>query len=158
MFFDELGVNCIFESNLILIKKGQLKIGNNVHFCQNSQIIIAKNAELIIGNNVFLGFGIKISCHEKIVIGDDSQVGEYVCIHDNNHLYNDLDTPIRRQGFETEITKIGNDCWIGSHCTILKGSELSNQSILGANSVLNKKLPERIIAGGVPAKIIKERM
>jgi maltose O-acetyltransferase len=39
----------------------------------------------------------------------------------------------------------------------LQGVKISKNSIIGANSLVNKNIPENVIAAGVPCKVIKTR-
>lgn len=54
-------------------------------------------------------------------------------------------------------TTIGEDCWIGTGAKILKGVNIGNGVVIGANSVVTKDIPDYAIVGGIPAKIIKYR-
>lgn len=55
-----------------------------------------------------------------------------------------------------EKIAIGNHVWIGCRCTILKGSVLPDNSIIGARSLINRPIKgERTIIGGSPAKVLK---
>jgi acetyltransferase-like isoleucine patch superfamily enzyme len=54
-------------------------------------------------------------------------------------------------------TKIGDRVWIGANVTILKGVTIGNDAVVGAGSVVTKDVPERAIAVGNPAKVIKYR-
>ena len=51
---------------------------------------------------------------------------------------------------------IGNDVWIGANVTILPGVTIGNNVIIAAGAVVTKNIPDNVIAGGVPAKVIKE--
>ena len=51
---------------------------------------------------------------------------------------------------------IGNDVWIGANCTILPGVTIGNNVVVAAGAVVTKDVPDNCVAGGVPAKIIKE--
>jgi len=52
--------------------------------------------------------------------------------------------------------RIGKGSWIGANCTIVTNSELPSASILGANSLLNKKFKKtNTLYAGNPAKFIK---
>jgi acetyltransferase-like isoleucine patch superfamily enzyme len=54
-------------------------------------------------------------------------------------------------------TKSGDRVWIGANVTILKGVTIGNDAVVGAGSVVTKDIPEKAIAVGVPAKVIKYR-
>lgn len=51
---------------------------------------------------------------------------------------------------------IGDRVWVGARCLVLKGSQLGDGSILAAASVLTRDVGARMIAAGVPAKVIRE--
>lgn len=51
---------------------------------------------------------------------------------------------------------IGNNVKIYANCTIVGGVHIGDNSIVGANSFVNKDVPANTVVGGVPAKIIKE--
>jgi len=48
-----------------------------------------------------------------------------------------------------------NDVWIGMDVIVLGGVTIGNGSVIAAGSVVTKSIPENVLAGGVPAKVIK---
>lgn len=112
-----------------------------------------------IGNNVGLGshghYGSGIGGLE---IGNDTIIGNYVSFHPENHNYSDISTPIRLQGVSGKGIKVGNNCWIGAKATFLDGSEIGNGCIVAAGAVVIGKFPDNVIIGGIPAKILKNRI
>jgi len=50
--------------------------------------------------------------------------------------------------------KLGDNCFVGNNCTFLPGSQMGNNCILGAGSVLNSSMPDNSVYAGVPAKFI----
>lgn len=51
--------------------------------------------------------------------------------------------------------KIGNNVFVGSHTIFLPGVTIGNNVVIAAGSVISKDVPDNVIVGGVPAKIIK---
>jgi len=51
---------------------------------------------------------------------------------------------------------IGNDVWIGANCTFLPGVKIGNCCIIGANSLVNKDIPDYSLAYGNPVRIVKD--
>lgn len=136
------GYNCRLEAYPIENNTSKvLKIGDNVQINDFVHIAAAKNVE--IGNNVLIASKIFISdiCH-----------GEYADIEnmsDPNEHPND-----RKLSAKPVI--IHDDVWIGEMVSILPGVEIGKGSIIGANSVVTKSIPEYSIAAGNPAKVIKQ--
>lgn len=59
---------------------------------------------------------------------------------------------------ETKPILIGDDVWIGSKVTILKGVSIGDGAVIASNSVVTKNVPPRCIVAGNPAKIIRENV
>jgi acetyltransferase-like isoleucine patch superfamily enzyme len=51
-----------------------------------------------------------------------------------------------------------DNIWVGANTTILDGVIIGEGAIIAAGSVVTKSVPPNCIVGGVPAKIIKERI
>jgi len=47
-------------------------------------------------------------------------------------------------------------CKVGSHCVLMPGVTIGENSIVGAFSFVNIDIPDNVIAMGIPVKIIKE--
>ncbi len=52
---------------------------------------------------------------------------------------------------------IGRHCWLASNVTICPGVHIGDYAIIGANAVVTSDIPEKAIAVGVPAKVIRLR-
>ncbi len=55
-------------------------------------------------------------------------------------------------------SQIGNDVWIGSNSVIRRGITIGDGAVVGANSFVNKDVPDFAIVAGSPAKIIRYRL
>lgn len=145
------------------LSKGGIEIGENFSIGRNSIIectgVISELGEkLTIGNNVGIAANAFISMRGYITIGDDCIFGPNVKIHAENHIFEDLNIPIRLQGAARKGIEIGSDCWVGSGVTILDGVKIGQGCIIAAGAVVNKDIPDYSIAGGVPARVIKSRL
>jgi acetyltransferase-like isoleucine patch superfamily enzyme len=110
-----------------------------------------------IRDNVFIGRGTIIDSNFSIKIGNGTFIAPYCFITDTNHKYVDISIPIRLQGYEYKSVEIGEDVWVGAHVVIVAGVKIGNGSIVAANSTVIKDVPENVVVGGSPAKIIKQR-
>lgn len=144
------------------LSNGGIQIGNNVSFGRNTNIectgVIRELGEkLIIGDGVGIAANAFIAVRGEVIIGNNTIIGPNLKLHSENHVFTDLETPIRLQGATRKGVVIGEDCWIGSNVTILDGVKIGNKCVIAAGAVVNKDIPDYSIAGGVPAKIIKSR-
>ncbi len=155
-----VGRNCYINA---LSKEG-LICGDNVSMGFHTHIDLTGSLKNIakgikIGNNVGLGsHGHYGSGVGGLEIGDDTIIGNYVSFHPENHNHSDLSIPIRLQGVSGKGIKIGSNCWIGAKATFLDGAEIGKGCIVAAGAIVKGKFPNNVIIGGVPARIIKERV
>jgi acetyltransferase-like isoleucine patch superfamily enzyme len=92
-----------------------------------------------------------LDCTAGILIGKFSTVAGIR----SQFLTHSIDLFENRQNAKS--IEIGSFAFIGTNCVILPGSSLPSYTILGAKSLLNKKLvEEKCLYGGVPAIKIKE--
>jgi acetyltransferase-like isoleucine patch superfamily enzyme len=66
-----------------------------------------------------------------------------------------LDVPIRDQPGQPRCVRIGAGSWIGNHAIVMQN--VGRDTIVGAGSVVTKELPDRVVAAGVPARILRPR-
>lgn len=138
-----------FPKNISIKDNAVLKEGVRICSCNDSAIIS-------IGKNTTVGYHNFIFASEKIIIGDDCLIAPFVYIVDSDHTMEKKEK-INMQPNKTSPIIIGNDIWIASNVTILKGVTIGDGAVIAANSVLNKDVPAYEIWGGSPAKKIGER-
>jgi acetyltransferase-like isoleucine patch superfamily enzyme len=67
----------------------------------------------------------------------------------------DLSTRIQNQPGVLQQIRIGAGTWIGSGAVIL--ADVGCDSIVGAGAVVTKPIPDRVLAAGVPARVVRNR-
>ena len=140
-----------------------VKIGSNVRIGDYSRILCSGTIRNLgkgfsIGDNCGIGDYGFFGSAGGIEIGNDVIMGQNVRFHSENHNYQDLTTPIRLQGVTNKGIRIGNDCWIGSGAIFLDGVTVGSGCVIGANTLVNKDIPDYHVAVGNPVRIIKQRM
>ena len=93
----------------------------------------------------------------KIIIGDYVHTGPNVMMFAYNHSYDDLNIPSKLQDYYDGDIVIEDDVWIGAGSIILAGVCIGKGSVIAAGSVVNKDIPSYVVAGGVPARVLKIR-
>jgi serine acetyltransferase len=109
-----------------------------------------------IGDRCVIGRGSHIIGHFSIEIGDEVQTGPNVYITDQNHVYSDPVVPIGRQWPEERAVRIGSGSWLGTGVVVLPGACIGEHVVVGAGAVVSGKLPDRTVAVGSPAKVVKQ--
>lgn len=136
-----------------------LKINHDVPFQVHytSRLTGVKNLK-IEGNpeKVMISFASSGGCYYAISGNASLEIGEGTIwahnlnIQTSNHDFNDFNRAVEKS------VKIGKNCWIGGNVSILAGVELGDQVVVGANTVVTKSFPSRVVIAGCPAKIIRE--
>ena len=153
----------------ILGRNAHIVIGNNFKINsgsanpigrnQRSLIYVGKSANVKIGNNVGMS-SVAIVCQQSITIGDNVRIGGNTVIYDTDfHSLNSIERtaiPENKNNIKKKQIIIGNNVFIGGHCTILKGVQIGDNSIIGAGSVVTKSVPSNEIWGGNPVKFLAD--
>ncbi len=114
------------------------------------------NPILNIGDDVYIGRFFHIVSVRRVVIEKDVLIADKVYISDNLHEYKDIQIPVSQQPviFKGDVV-IKEGAWIGENVSII-GACIGRNSVVAANSVVTKDIPDYSVCAGVPAKIIKK--
>ena len=104
-----------------------------------------------VGKGVFINSGCCFQDQGGITLGDGCLIGHQVVIATLNH---DLD-PARRGGMYPAPVRLGKNVWVGAHTTILPGVTVGDGAVIAAGAVVTKDVPAGVVAGGVPARVLK---
>ncbi|MEI8002399.1 MAG: DapH/DapD/GlmU-related protein [Actinomycetes bacterium] len=116
---------------------------------------LGRETVVSIGDRCLIGRGSGIVGHESITIGDDVFTGHHVYITDANHGYEDLGLPIGRQFAAPRPVVIGAGSWLGHGTIVLPGADIGAHVVIGAGSVVTGTVPDRSVAVGVPARVVR---
>lgn len=165
--FKDFGSNSLIARPCILVGEKYISIQKNVYIDKNAVLTAwDKHGEnevfspfISIGNNTNIGEYSHISAINKIEIGENVLTGRWLTIVDNAHgafQKNMLEiAPSQRPLYSKGIVRIGSGVWIGDKVSITAGVTIGNNSIIGANTVVTKDIPEYSLAVGNPMRIIK---
>jgi acetyltransferase-like isoleucine patch superfamily enzyme len=119
--------------------------------------------KLIIGKNCKLGDNVHIVANEKVIIGDNCLMASKIFISDTSHgdysnktINSSPDVPPDERPLYMTPVSIGNNVWIGENVCILLGVKIGEGCIIGANSVVNRDVPDNCIVVGSPARVVKK--
>ena len=152
----QIGNNSIIKSRRhrveINIESGNVEIGENDKIA-SSRIWCRFGGNIKIGDYTNINDGSEIRSDERIEIGSFNQISYNVRIWDTN-THQILPKSERRKltkdyfpyfGKELQSPKtspvfIGDDCWIGEQCAILKGVTIGDESVIGFGTFITNKI------------------
>ncbi|WFE83169.1 acyltransferase [Parabacteroides chongii] len=123
-------------------------------FIADATIAVLPEARLIIGD-CFMNDGTYLECESNITIGNNVLIGRNVTIRDSDG-HDHGDASGKREKCLPIV--IGNSVWVGSNAMIQKGVHIGDGAIIAAGAVVCRDIPAHTLAGGVPAKVLKENV
>lgn len=137
-------------SQMVMRENSKLQIEGEFRVYTGCNISVNKGATLILGNS-YANFNLNLACFERIEIGDGVEISENVTIRDSdNH-------SINGQPISSPVI-IKDHVWIGINATILKGVTIGKGAVIAAGALVTQDVPAGALVGGVPAKVIKEKV
>jgi maltose O-acetyltransferase len=125
-----------------------VKVGRNVKVMN----IRVEGVTLDIGDDTFIGSNTTITGGpSKVHIGKNCDISSNVSIVTGTH---EIGSKYRAAGKETsKDIYIGDGVWIGYGSLILPGVKIGDGTIIAAGSVINRNIPDYVLAAGCPAQI-----
>ena len=111
-------------------------------------------AGAIVEENVYIGPGCLIGLahlEPNVLLAS----GVHIPSGSQTHGTDDLSTPIRDQPGTITMVTIGRGTWVGSGAIIM--ADVGRDCVIAAGAVVTRPVPDRSIAGGVPARVIRSR-
>jgi acetyltransferase-like isoleucine patch superfamily enzyme len=141
-------------------------LGENVHLGVKFRRILARHifrrcgrnfkcfhfVKLSFGYNIEVGDGVVVHRHVLlddrggIVLGDKVSVADFANIYSHTHELGD------QRDVHSPVTVLGDGARVTYHATILSGSSMQPDSMVGAMAVVTKDVESGVVAVGIPAQ------
>jgi putative colanic acid biosynthesis acetyltransferase WcaF len=109
--------------------------------------------KLVIGDHVWIGEEAFLLNFEKLTIGNNVCISQRAFLCGGNHDYKVPSMPYRNG-----IITLQDGCWIGAASFIGPNVIIGTDTVISANSVVTKSLPENGVYSGNPIQLIKNRL
>ena len=119
--------------------------------------IYSEGPGIVIGSGCFIGSGCEFNISSYVSIGNNCLIAGGTRFVDHNHGLS-IDRPIKEQPSSIGAITLDSDVWVGANCVILKGVHIGEGAVIAAGSVVTKSVLPFSIMGGVPARLIKQRV
>lgn len=151
----EIGQRRFDRTILRLASGARLVIEGHASLGAGVRVIVSEQACVRIGHGTFVTANATILCRAQITIGSGCAIAWGVTLMDSDQHEIVVDG---RPKPCTEAIQIGNGVWIGMGTTILKGVSIGDGAVIAAGSVVIRDIPAHTLAGGCPAKVIRENV
>jgi acetyltransferase-like isoleucine patch superfamily enzyme len=162
------------NGNKIVLEKGCMLLNSLIKIQGNNNEVILKgnsyvsgaelwvednHCTLSIGERTFVGHHSHLACTEdgsKLLVGNDGMISSYVQVRTGgSHSIVDMEG---NRINKAQSVFIGSHCWLGEGSKVLKGVTLEGDDVVSTGSIVTKSFGKNVLLGGVPAKVIKEKI
>ena len=170
----ETGVRLRFANNIRLGRGSYLDEHTYLHACPNG--ITIGSGTYVMHGAILHVYNFREIPHSGITIGSDSLIGERsvlrgqggISIGDRvyfaplvqvlavDHVFDDPDRPFTEQGITARGVTIEDDVWVGAGAVITDGVTIGRGAVIAAGAVVTGDVKPHTVAGGVPAREIKD--
>ena len=155
-----IGEGTVIDDQVLLDAKGAdnqgIRLGTGCFVGRNS-ILSCKNGDILLGDRVNIGFNSEIFSGSKVELGADCLLAAYTYVVGGGHKFDDVEASVIDQDHVSEGIQLGEGVWLGAGVKVMDGVRIGARTVVGAGAVVTRDLPERMIAAGLPAKVIRER-
>jgi acetyltransferase-like isoleucine patch superfamily enzyme len=136
----------------VLHRPCRVRIGVRCRLGDGLYLATSRSAFIDVADDVNINLGCVLVAMDRIRIGPNTSIAEYVTIRDQEHRFG-VGVGVRGQGYNIAAVEIGENVWIGRGAYIGPGTTIGPNSIVGANSVVRGTFPPGVLIAGAPAKI-----
>ena len=104
---------------------------------------------LSFGNNVVVHRNVLLDDRGGIDIGNDVSISDYANVYSHTHDIYDI------HKVYTPRTRIGNGVRITYHATVLAGTQIGDDAMIGTSAIVTRDVEANHIVVGIPAKSVK---
>ena len=128
------------QGTTVIEPEFQCDFGFNIHFRGGAVVkphcTMLDSAEIEIGNNAYIGTGVCFACSSHSLVVDER---------------------LNALAYAKPI-KLGDNVWIGDHCTILGGVTIGDGAIIESGSVVTHDIPACAVAAGNPCRVLADKV
>lgn len=107
-----------------------------------------------VGENFYTNHNVTILDGAKVTFGDNVFIAPDCVFSTAGH---PIDTEQRNLGLEIALPiTVGDNVWIGTNVSVLPGVTIGSNVVIGAGSVVNRNIPDGVIAAGNPCRVIRK--
>lgn len=138
------------QSNIVKQMLGEIKGA----FVITAPFYCDYGINITIGNNFYTNHNCTILDGAKVSFGDNVFIAPNCVFSTAGH---PIDAEQRNAGLEIALPiTIGDNVWIGTNVSVLPGVRIGSNTVIGAGSVVNKDIPDGVIAAGNPCRVIRK--
>lgn len=143
----------LFGFKARILQLAGARLGRNVRVCSSASIL--GGGDLLIGDDTWIGHQVLICSSSRVAIGKAVDIGPRVYIGTGTHEIDSEGAHSAGAGINKDVV-IADGVWLGVGSTVLPGVTIGEKSVIAAGAVVTEDVPPRVVAGGVPARVLRD--
>lgn len=152
-----MGPGCVIEDGVRIFHPETVTLGDRVYIGHDAILKGHPHGRLRIGSGTWIGQQCYFNSAGDITIGEGVGIGPGVNILTSEHTATEPGIPVLLTPLGFSDVVVGDGADIGVRTVLLPGCRVGAHSIIGAGAVVTGEVPERSIAAGVPARVLRPR-
>lgn len=158
--FGSFGARTVLQPPVRLSGEKRIAVGSDVFVGAGSWLqVLAGDGHAIaleIGDGTSIAGACVLSAASSVRLGRSVLLARNVYISDHIHAYEEPGRPVLDQGVaKVASVEIGDGAWLGQNVVVCPGVRIGRGAVVGANSVVVDDVPDRSLAVGAPARIVR---
>lgn len=156
--FARFGSRSVIEPPLRVWGEDRISVGDDVFVGAGSwlQAFDAESASIEIGDGTSIAGSCVLSAAVSIRLGKRVLLARNVYVADHMHEFERASFAVLDQGVSRRgPVEIGDGAWLGQNVVIGPGVRVGRGAVVGANSVVLVDIPNRAVAVGAPARVVR---
>ncbi len=138
----------------------RIRLGHGVALDRGVTLLVSEHRDaappqhppvISLGERCYLNRQTILDACDSLTIGAGTMIGPFCYLTDHDHV-RDEQGSLTSGSLKSAPVRIGKDCWLGAHVTVLKGVTIGDGAIVGAGAVVTKDVPAGSTVVGNPAK------
>jgi FkbH-like protein len=150
---DRVGLRARTMGAPVIDNRGRIELGDDVTLnstCSPVELCAAPGGRIELGSGVAINFGTAIAARQLVRVGDRVSFGPYCVVSDSDG------EGAPGDGAAPLSIEIGEGAWLASRVTVLPGAKIGKGSVISAGSVVRGEIPAGVVAGGIPARVLRQ--
>lgn len=151
-----VGLDFRVENSAIVLGGENIRIGDGFRALDGLHLY-AQDGLLTVGDNCSLNSNVQLGAAQGTIhIGDNVLIGPNTVLRAADHGFAGSSSP-RTQPHQRGTILVEDDVWIGANCVVTRNVTIGRGAVVAAGSVVTRDIESNVVAGGIPARIIRRR-
>jgi acetyltransferase-like isoleucine patch superfamily enzyme len=155
-----LGDDVVIDDLVLLDAKGTanrgIRVGHGV-FIGRGSILSCKDGDIELGDHVNIGFHSEVFSGSSVTVGKYGLFAAYTYLVGGGHAFDEAGVPVIEQQRTSRGIRLAENVWLGAGAKVMDGVSIGRDVVVGAGAVVTTDLPDRVVAVGIPARVVRRR-